>query len=179
MDVAESFGQKVDLTARLREILQNYPEGTTILRELLQNAVRAAHAFGLARLCRAARRVQPLTPRARAGITSQDDAGARTVRLCLDTRTHGKGTLAFAEAAAFQGPALLAFNDAVFTEADFQSISRIGDSVKREQEGKTGRFGCAALRSQGQLRSAACRCVRALAFASLWRPRARATLSLT
>lgn len=30
------FGQKVDLTARLREILLNYPEGTSILKELVQ-----------------------------------------------------------------------------------------------------------------------------------------------
>ena len=37
-----------------------------------------------------------------------------------------------------QGPALLVRNDAVFTEADFQSISRVGDSVKRGQAGKTG-----------------------------------------
>lgn len=42
---------------------------------------------------------------------------------------------------AFQGPALLAFNDGVFSEKDFESISRIGDSKKREQLGKTGRFG--------------------------------------
>jgi sacsin len=33
----------VDLTARLREILLNYPEGTSILKELVQNAVRARH----------------------------------------------------------------------------------------------------------------------------------------
>jgi len=37
-----------------------------------------------------------------------------------------------------QGPALLVRNDAVFSEADFQSISRVGDSVKRGQAGKTG-----------------------------------------
>ena len=43
--------------------------------------------------------------------------------------------------APFQGPALLAYNDAVFSEADFKSISNIGDSVKRDQKGKTGRFG--------------------------------------
>lgn len=30
------------------------------------------------------------------------------------------------------------FNDAVFSEADFDSISRIGDSGKRRQAGKTG-----------------------------------------
>ena len=42
-DVWDDFGQKVDLTARLREILLNYPEGTSILKELVQNAVRARH----------------------------------------------------------------------------------------------------------------------------------------
>ena len=39
-DAWSDFGQKVDLTARLREILLNYPEGTSILKELVQNAVR-------------------------------------------------------------------------------------------------------------------------------------------
>jgi hypothetical protein len=34
----EDFGQKVDLTQRIREVLANYPEGTTILKELIQNA---------------------------------------------------------------------------------------------------------------------------------------------
>ncbi len=43
--------------------------------------------------------------------------------------------------APFQGPALLAYNDGVFSERDLQSISRIGDSKKKEEEGKTGRFG--------------------------------------
>lgn len=43
--------------------------------------------------------------------------------------------------APFQGAALLAYNDGVFSERDLQSISRIGDSKKKEEEGKTGRFG--------------------------------------
>jgi len=34
----DDFGQKVDLTARIREILRNYPEGTSIFKELVQNA---------------------------------------------------------------------------------------------------------------------------------------------
>jgi sacsin len=34
----EDFGQRVDLTRRIREVLANYPEGTTALRELIQNA---------------------------------------------------------------------------------------------------------------------------------------------
>ena len=52
-DVWSDFGQKVDLTARLREILLNYPEGTSILKELVQNAVRVrARARVCVRLAR-------------------------------------------------------------------------------------------------------------------------------
>ncbi|KAJ1463330.1 hypothetical protein M885DRAFT_610341 [Pelagophyceae sp. CCMP2097] len=38
MDFGSDFGQRVDLTVRIREILRNYPEGTSILKELVQNA---------------------------------------------------------------------------------------------------------------------------------------------
>ncbi|KAG2569738.1 hypothetical protein PVAP13_7NG437900 [Panicum virgatum] len=104
----EDFGQRVDLTRRIREVLANYPEGTTALRELIQNA---------------------------------DDAGAARVRLCLDRRSHGTASLLAPALAQWQGPALLAYNDAVFTDEDFASISRIGDSMKVAQTWKTGRFG--------------------------------------
>ncbi|KAF5829451.1 hypothetical protein DUNSADRAFT_16062 [Dunaliella salina] len=104
----EDFGQKVDLTARIREILLNYPEGTPILKELVQNA---------------------------------DDAKATSIRFCLDHRVHSSEGLLDPKLQRFQGPALLVYNNATFSEHDFQSISRIGDSVKRKQTGKTGRFG--------------------------------------
>lgn len=104
----EDFGQRVDLTRRIREVLVNYPEGTTVLKELIQNA---------------------------------DDAGATKVCLCLDRRWHGAGSLLSEKLAQWQGPALLAYNNAVFTEEDFASISRIGDSKKQGQAWKTGRFG--------------------------------------
>ncbi|KAJ0674652.1 putative transcription factor C2H2 family [Helianthus annuus] len=104
----EDFGQKVDLTRRIREVLLNYPEGTTVLKELIQNA---------------------------------DDAGATKVSLCLDRRSHPATSLLSPKLAQWQGPALLAYNNAVFTEEDFASISRVGGSGKQGQAWKTGRFG--------------------------------------
>lgn len=104
----EDFGQKVDLTRRIREVLTNYPEGTTVLKEIIQNA---------------------------------DDAGATKVAFCLDHRVHGTDSLLCKELKEWQGPALLAYNNSQFTEEDFVSISRIGDSQKRVQPWKTGRFG--------------------------------------
>ena len=51
-------------------------------------------------------------------------------------------SLAAASLASFQGPALLAYNDGkVFSEDDYASISSLGNSVKKDQKGKTGRFG--------------------------------------
>lgn len=110
-DFGEDFGQKVDLTASIRNILRNYPEGTAILKELVQNA---------------------------------DDAGARVVRFCLDHRNHPTSKLADPALAQFQGPSLMVYNSAVFTEEDFKSIQRIGDSLKNSEETsktKIGRFG--------------------------------------
>lgn len=108
LSFVEDFGQKVDLTQRIREVLANYPEGTTILKELIQNA---------------------------------DDAGATKVCFCLDRRRHGVESLVYGPLGEWQGPALLVHNNAQFAEEDFESISRIGDSKKRSQAWKTGRFG--------------------------------------
>ena len=64
--------------------------------------------------------------------------------MCLDQRHHGTERLAYDGLASFQGPALLVYNNSVFTEEDFESISRVGGSKKRTQAGKTGRFGWVA-----------------------------------
>ncbi|CAI5741170.1 unnamed protein product [Peronospora destructor] len=106
----DDFGQKIDLTVRIREILRNYPEGTSIFKEMVQNA---------------------------------DDAGATEVNLCLDYRQHAATGLAYEKLGPFQGPSLLVHNNATFTDADFQSIQRIGDSLKKDNSKgwKTGRFG--------------------------------------
>ena len=43
--------------------------------------------------------------------------------------------------AAWQGPALFAWNDAIFSPADVQNIARIGQDTKLSRPGATGRFG--------------------------------------
>ena len=86
-----NFGQKVDLCARIRNVLSNYPEGA-LLKEMLQNA---------------------------------DDAGASVFEVLLDLRTHGTESLCLPGTAAFQGPALLTFNSAVFTDTDLESIQQL------------------------------------------------------
>ena len=40
-----------------------------------------------------------------------------------------------------QGPSLLAYNDAVFTEDDWKGIIMLNDSVKRGKPLKVGKFG--------------------------------------
>ncbi|CAI5714235.1 unnamed protein product [Hyaloperonospora brassicae] len=106
----DDFGQKIDLTVRIREILRNYPEGTSMFKEMVQNA---------------------------------DDAGATEVNFCLDYRQHASTGLAYEKLGPFQGPALLVHNNATFTDADLQSIQRIGNSLKKDESmgWKTGRFG--------------------------------------
>ena len=37
-EIYEDFGQKVDLTSRIREVLAAYPDGSSIIKELIQNA---------------------------------------------------------------------------------------------------------------------------------------------
>ena len=65
------------------------------------------------------------------------------VKLCYDQRHHDASPdrLLYPGLAEFQGPALLAHNDALFSEEDFISITRIGDSGKEGKRAKVGRFG--------------------------------------
>lgn len=78
-------------------------------------------------------------------IQNADDAGARTVRFCTaEPRQNSSQSKENVDALSelMKGPSLIAFNSAKFTETDFKSIQRIGDSLKKDKNGtKTGRFG--------------------------------------
>ncbi|CAK5277505.1 unnamed protein product [Mycena citricolor] len=96
-----NFREKVDVTKDIKGILEAYPYGNGILRELLQNS---------------------------------DDAGARSQIFILDTRNHPCATLVDKELIASQGPALVAINDTLFSEADWQALSNLRSSSKVADE---------------------------------------------
>ena len=73
-------------------------------------------------------------------IQNADDAGASTVHFYLDNRRHGTQSLVEPQLARFQGPSLLAYNDAIFQDKDWQSIQDMQQSVKADPF-KVGKFG--------------------------------------
>uniref|UniRef100_A0A671R553 Sacsin/Nov domain-containing protein n=1 Tax=Sinocyclocheilus anshuiensis TaxID=1608454 RepID=A0A671R553_9TELE len=74
-------------------------------------------------------------------IQNADDAGASTVVFIHDERHYGTHSLWTEELGKYQGPALYAFNDAAFTEEDWEGIQRAGRSIKQDDPTKVGRFG--------------------------------------
>ena len=103
------FGQKVDLVARIRQALQDYPPGVSMFKEFIQNA---------------------------------DDAGARRMQICFDMRSHAASSTAWKQNEEdLQGPALLVYNDATFSDGDFANITQLGNSDKVSKVNKIGRFG--------------------------------------
>ena len=74
-------------------------------------------------------------------IQNADDAGAKTVKFFIDSREHGTRSLVNRKLAPFQGPALLAYNDAQFRDEDWEGIQNLQRSVKAEDPFKVGKFG--------------------------------------
>ncbi|EGD75783.1 hypothetical protein PTSG_07901 [Salpingoeca rosetta] len=75
-----------------------------------------------------------------------DDAGARRVGFMLDARSHGTEKLLKHDGSHnrlddLQGPALLAFDSAVFKADDFDGLRAFGRGGKRFDPTKTGKFG--------------------------------------
>ena len=103
-----AFGQKEELTRRIKNILREYPFDETVLKELLQNA---------------------------------DDAKAKRMYIILDKRRHGTKCLPSDNWKDLQGPALLVWNDSVFSEDDLSGIQRLGLGNKRTDAESIGMFG--------------------------------------
>uniref|UniRef100_A0A672T7Q3 Sacsin-like n=1 Tax=Sinocyclocheilus grahami TaxID=75366 RepID=A0A672T7Q3_SINGR len=74
-------------------------------------------------------------------IQNADDARASTVVFIHDERHYETHSLWTEELGKYQGPALYAFNDAAFTEEDWEGIQRVGRSIKQDDPTKVGRFG--------------------------------------
>ena len=74
-------------------------------------------------------------------IQNADDAGARTVKFLFDYTTHPSTSVLDEAIKDIHGPALYFFNDAVFTERDFESILKLSSGNKVSSANKIGRFG--------------------------------------
>ncbi|KAM6248577.1 sacsin-like [Porphyrio hochstetteri] len=76
-------------------------------------------------------------------VQNAEDAGATVCSFLLDLRRCRKATSGLLDPgmAACHGPALWAYNDAMFTEDDFCNITRVGAATKEGQAGKIGHFG--------------------------------------
>jgi len=74
-------------------------------------------------------------------LQNADDAGAKKFVFILSSRSYPSVSLDNEKLATFQGPALYAYNDAIFTDADITHIREIGNSSKQTDPAKTGKFG--------------------------------------
>lgn len=74
-------------------------------------------------------------------IQNADDARATEVVFIHDERSYGTESLWTDELGKYQGPALYAYNNAAFTDEDWEGIQMAGRSVKRNDPNKVGRFG--------------------------------------
>ena len=74
-------------------------------------------------------------------IQNADDAGATKIKFLIDWREHPKESLISEELKEWQGPALIAYNDAKFSDDDFDNICKVAGETKKKDPLKTGRFG--------------------------------------
>ncbi|XP_034741418.1 sacsin [Etheostoma cragini] len=74
-------------------------------------------------------------------IQNADDGKATEVVFIHDERSYGNKSLWTDNLGEYQGPALYAYNNAAFTEDDWDGIQMAGRSVKRNDPNKVGRFG--------------------------------------
>lgn len=74
-------------------------------------------------------------------IQNADDAGATEIKFLIDWRTHPISSLFCEEMKPWQGPALLVYNNATFSNQDLENICKVAGETKMKDPMKTGRFG--------------------------------------
>ena len=74
-------------------------------------------------------------------IQNADDAGAVEVKFLLDWRKNKTEKLLAPGLSENQGPALWVYNDALFTDKDFENINKLAGATKIGNQDKLGRFG--------------------------------------
>ena len=74
-------------------------------------------------------------------LQNADDAQATQVKFLIDWRQHPTASLFTEELACWQGPALIAYNNAVFSDQDLEHICELAGETKMKDPLKTGRFG--------------------------------------
>ena len=74
-------------------------------------------------------------------IQNAEDAGASEIKFVIDWRNHPTEHLLTNKMEAWQGPALLVYNNAVFSDDDFINICEIAGASKKIDPTKIGRFG--------------------------------------
>jgi hypothetical protein len=112
----ENYEQRTSAIGSLRSILQSYPFSVGIFREILQNSDDAG----------ASKQVRDLS------IFKLPIVTCFPQIFVLDRRSHPVVSLNHANLASTQGPALLAYNDALFKEADWESLKHAFESSKSD-----------------------------------------------
>ena len=74
-------------------------------------------------------------------LQNADDAKAGTAKLLIDYTSHSKKYLIQSTMEVWQGAALYFYNDAQFTEDDFENIMKIFGQTKRRDTSKIGKYG--------------------------------------
>ena len=76
-------------------------------------------------------------------VQNADDAGATEVRFLYDERTNTDSMSCLIDEGMKEchGPAFWVYNNAVFTDADFENIIKLNGATKESQTDKIGRFG--------------------------------------
>ncbi|XP_076857268.1 sacsin-like [Brachyhypopomus gauderio] len=74
-------------------------------------------------------------------IQNADDGEASEVVFIHDERRYGTDSVWTEALGKYQGPALYAFNNAAFSEDDWDGIQKAGRSIKQDDPTKVGRFG--------------------------------------